>query len=138
LQVQKITLPMPATIDQAALARRYVEADGLRRKFSGCKTMAALVKEGGDARFDDLKFIRPSSVPEPTRSLLLSAKDGDMLPPATTSAGIEVYAVCGRRALKTDDKQREKVQADLAQQEFEIMAKRHLRDLRQDAHIDFR
>ena len=98
LQVQKITLPMPAKLDQAAMARRYAEADGLRRKFGGCKTMAGLAKEAGDARYEDLKYIKPSSIPEPTRSLLLSAKDGDMLPPATAAAGIEVYAVCGRRA----------------------------------------
>ena len=74
----------------------------------------------------------------PTRSLLLSAKDGELLPPATTPAGIELFAVCGRRAIKADDKQREKVQNEIAQHEFEIMAKRHLRDLMQDAHIEYR
>ena len=41
-----------------------------------------------DARFEDLKFIRPRLIPEPTRSMLLGARDGDMLPPATTSAGM--------------------------------------------------
>ena len=61
-----------------------------------------------------------------------------MLPPATAAGGIEVYAVCGRRPIKADEKQREKAQEELAQKEFEIVAKRHLRDLRQDAHIEFR
>ena len=32
----------------------------------------------------------------------------------------------------------EKAQEELSQREFEIAAKRHLRDLRQDAHIEFR
>ena len=32
LQVQKITLPMPAKPDQAAMAKRYAEADGLRQQ----------------------------------------------------------------------------------------------------------
>ena len=45
--------------------------------------------------------------------MLLSAKDGDMLPPTTAAAGIELYAVCGRRAIKADDKQRNKAQEDL-------------------------
>ena len=58
--------------------------------------------------------------------------------PATAVAGIELYAVCSRRALRADDKQREKAQNELAQQEFEILAKRHLRDLMQDAHIEYR
>ena len=120
------------------MAKRYAEAEACASKFGGCKTMAGLAKDAGNARFEDLKYIKPSSIPEPTRSMLLSAKDGDMLPPATAAAGIEVYAVCGRRAVKADEKQREKAQEELAQKEFEIVAKRHLRDLRQDAHIEYR
>jgi peptidyl-prolyl cis-trans isomerase SurA len=138
LQVQRITLLLPGKGDQGAIARRLAEADALRRKFGGCKTMAALAKEAGEARHDDLKFIKPSSIAEPTRSLLLSARDGDILPPATTEHGVEVFAVCGRRAVGVDDKQREKAEGELAQKEFEIVAKRYLRDLRQDAHIEYR
>jgi peptidyl-prolyl cis-trans isomerase SurA len=138
LQVQRITLLMPGKMDQGAMAKRYAEADALQRRFGGCKTMAGLAATAGDARYEDLKFIKPSSIPEPTRSLLLSAKDGDMLPPATAASGIEVYAVCGRRPIKADEKQRERAEGELAQKEFEIVAKRHLRDLRQDAHIEHR
>jgi peptidyl-prolyl cis-trans isomerase SurA len=138
LEVQKITLLVPARLDQGAMTRRYAEADGLRRKFAGCSTMAGLTQGTGDARHDDLKFIKPSTIPEPTRSLLLSAKDGDMLPPTTAAAGIEVYAVCGRRPIKADDKQRERAEGELQQKEFEIVAKRHIRNLRQDAHIEYR
>jgi peptidyl-prolyl cis-trans isomerase SurA len=137
LQVQKITLPAPAR-DQSAMARRYAEAEALRTKYAGCATLPALAREAGDARHDDLKYLKPSSLPEPTRSLLLSAKDGDMLPPATAAQGIEVYAVCGRRPIKADEKEREKAEGELAQKEFEIVGKRYLRDLRQDAHIEYR
>jgi peptidyl-prolyl cis-trans isomerase SurA len=138
LQVQKLTLLVPGKLDQGALARRLAEADGLRRKFGGCKTMAALAREASDVRFEDLKYIKPSSIAEPTRTLLLSAKDGDLLPPSTAAHGIEVYAVCGRRPIRADDKQRERIEGELAQKEYEIVAKRHLRDLRQDAHIEYR
>jgi peptidyl-prolyl cis-trans isomerase SurA len=137
LQVQKITLPAPAK-DQNAMARRYAEAEALRTRYGGCATLPALAREAGDARHDDLKYVKPSSLPEPTRSLLLSAKDGDMLPPATAAQGIEVYAVCGRRPIKVDEKEREKAEGELAQKEFEIVGKRYLRDLRQDAHIEYR
>ena len=137
MQVQKITLPMPGKVDQTAMAKRYAEAEALRRKFGGCKTMAELAKEAADARFEDMKFIKPSSIPEPTRSLLLSAKDGDMLPPHHRGGGIELYAVCGRRPSRPTRRSASKAQEELAQKEFEIVAKRHLRDLRQDAHIEY-
>ena len=70
--------------------------------------------------------------------MLLSAKDGDMLPPSTTAAGIEVYAVCGRRTTLANDAQRTKTQEELQYQQLEILAKRHMRNLRQDAHIEYR
>jgi peptidyl-prolyl cis-trans isomerase SurA len=136
LQVQKILLPTPGKIDQLALAKRYAEADGLRQRIDGCKAMAGLAREA-NARFEDMKYIKPSTISEPTRSMLLNARDGDVLPPMAAPAGIEIYAICGRRSIKADEKERERAQEELAQKEFEIMAKRQLRDLRQDARIIF-
>jgi peptidyl-prolyl cis-trans isomerase SurA len=138
LQVQKITLATPQSSDQTALARRYTEAEALQRKFSGCKTMAGLVKDAAAAKFEEGKFVKPSSIAEPTRSMLLAAKDGDILPPATAAGGVELYALCGRRAANADAKQREKAQGELQQREFEIMATRYMRNLRQDANIEYR
>jgi peptidyl-prolyl cis-trans isomerase SurA len=138
LHVQKLTLSLPTASDQAQMAKRFAEAEALRRKFGGCKSMPGLAKEAAGAKFDDMKFIKPSSISEPTRSLLLSAKDGDMLPPSATPGAIDLLAVCARRSVKGDEKQREKVQEDLRAKEFEMLAKRHLRDIRQDAHIEFR
>jgi peptidyl-prolyl cis-trans isomerase SurA len=136
LHVQKITLPTAS--DQAGMAKRFAEAEALRRKFGGCKSMVGLAKEAPGLKFEDMKFIKPSSISEPTRSLLLSAKEGDMLPPSATPGAIDLMAVCARRTVKGDEKQREKVQEDLRAKEFEMLAKRHLRDIRQDAHIEFR
>src|SRR5262245_20274804 len=138
LHVQKLTLSLPTAPDQAQMAKRFAEAEALRRKFGGCKSMSGLSKEAPGVKFDDMKFIKPSSISEPTRSLLLSAKDGDMLPPSATPGAIDLLAVCARRTVKVDEKQREKVGEDLRAKEFEMLAKRHLRDIRQDAHIEFR
>ena len=112
LQVQKISLPL-ASLNQSMMAKRYAEADALRAKFAGCKSMPDLARGLGDARFDDLKFIRPTTMSEPTRSMLLSARDGDVLPPVAAPGGIEVYAVCSRRAIKADEKQQQKAAEDL-------------------------
>lgn len=137
LQVHKISLPLPGSMNQSVMARRYAEADAMRARFSGCQSTAELARSVGDARFDDLKFVKPGTISEPTRSMLLSAKDGDMLPPVTSPSGIEVYAVCGRRAIK-DEKQQQKAAEDLQQRELELHARRYLQDLKQDAHIEYR
>jgi peptidyl-prolyl cis-trans isomerase SurA len=138
LQVQKITLPIPGRADQATLVRRFSEAQALHGKAEGCKNMANLAKEASDAKFEDSKYVKPSNLSEPTRSLMLLGKDGDVLPPSAQGNGIEIYAICGRRPLKGDEKQRENAMQDLQQKEFNIVAKRHLHDLKQEAHIEYR
>jgi peptidyl-prolyl cis-trans isomerase SurA len=129
---------LPGKLDQAAMARTLAEADGLRRMFGGCKTMEALVKDQTGAKFEAAAYVKPSTVAEPQRSMMLSAKDGDLLPPQTSSSGVELMAVCGRRGLQIDAKVREEAQNELQSRKFEELAKRYLRDLRQDAHIENR
>lgn len=137
MQLHRITLPVSGKIDQKVMAKRLDEADRLWRSFKGCSTTAALAKAQG-AKFEDLGMRKPASIPEPTRSLLLNAKDGEMVPPNMSSQGVELYAICGRKVVKGDDKKREQVAQELQQKEFEMLAQRHLRDLRQDAHIEYR
>ena len=96
--------------------------------------MGDLAKSAADSRFEDMKFVKPASIAEPMRSLLLSAKDEEVLPPVTTAAGVDLYAVCGRRV--TGD--REKAMALLQNRELGILAERHLRNLKQEADIVYK
>jgi peptidyl-prolyl cis-trans isomerase SurA len=136
LRVSRILLAAP--VDQKGVARRLSDAEHLRVGFHGCATMAALASGSPGARFDDLGERKPTTIPEPTRSLLLNARDDEMLPPTIGEAGIELWAVCGRKTIKADDAKRETAENDLRQKEFEILSKKHLKDLRQDAHIEMR
>ena len=79
LQVQKISLTLAGKIDQPSLTKRYAEAEALRRRFAGCKSMADLANGAPDAKFVDMKHVKPGAIAEPMRSMLLSAKDNDVL-----------------------------------------------------------
>lgn len=138
LQLHKITLAAGGKVDQKTMARRLEEAEGLRRKFGGCKGTASLAKSISDASFEDLGYKKAETVTEPTRSLLLNAKDGEMVPGSLSPSGVELYAVCGRRTAKVDDQKRQQAESELTQKEFDVLARRHLRDLRQDAMIEYR
>jgi peptidyl-prolyl cis-trans isomerase SurA len=138
LQLQRITIPMPAKLDQKVIAQRIAEADGVAARFTGCANTASLAATVAGAKFEDLGTKKPATIEEPTRTLLLNAREGDMLPPSVGKAGVEIWAVCGRKVIKADDQKREQAQAQLRQKEFEILAQRHLKDLRQDAAIEYR
>jgi len=136
LQVQRITFPLPSHLDQAVIAARIAEADGLHRQYSGCASMAGLAASAG-AKHEDLGSRKPSSIPEPTRSLLVNAAEGDLLPASVSQAGVELWALCGRKAPNGEALSvRENAQAELRQKEFEVLAQKHLKDLRQDASIE--
>lgn len=138
LEIQRITLPVPAKLDQKAMAQKIQEADALRLKFAGCKSGQSLAATVKDAKFEPLGNRKAAAIPEPTRSLLLNAKDGEMLPPSVGQGGVELWAVCSRTVVTADAEKRTAAQEELRQKEFEVLAKRHLKDLRQDAHIEYR
>jgi peptidyl-prolyl cis-trans isomerase SurA len=137
LQVQRITLPLPGAIDQSLIARRIADADALARQYQGCASLPTLAASAG-GRHEDLGARKPSTLPEPTRSLLLNASEGDLLPASVSQGGVELWALCGRKAGSGDTSAREAAQNQLRQKEFEVLAQKHLKDLRQDASIEIR
>ncbi|MDH4981619.1 SurA N-terminal domain-containing protein [Hyphomicrobium sp. D-2] len=137
LRIHRILLTVPAN-DQKRLAQRLGEAETLRARFTDCKSMETMARGIPGTRFDSLGDRRPSSLPEPTRSLLLNAHEGELLPATIGEGGVELWAVCGRKVIKASETKRETAQNELRQKEFEILSRKHLKDLRTDAHIEFR
>ncbi len=137
LQVQRVTLPLPAAVDQSIIARRIAEADTLARQYKGCASLPELAQSVG-GKFEDLGPRKPSTLAEPTRSLLLNASEGDLLPASVGQTGIELWALCGRKSDTGASSARESAQNELRQREFEVLAQKHLKDLRQDAAIEIR
>lgn len=138
LQLQRVRITMPAKIEEHGIAARIQEADKIRQKFTGCQSTAQAATGVAGAHFENLGKQRPSAIAEPTRTLLLNAADGEMLPPTVNDGAIELWVVCGRDAVKASEVQRNQAEGELKQKEFELMAKRYLKDLREDAHIEYR
>lgn len=144
LKVQRVTFEVPSNLDQRVVAEKLSQADQLRRKFSGCKTMAKLASSFG-AKFEDLGVRQPGSISEPTRTLLLNAKSGEIVPPNVGPDGVEVWAVCERKDVAPDKaaagaggEQRSSAKEERRRKELDILARKHLKDLQQDATIDCR
>ena len=138
LQLQRIRLAIPAKIDAQGVAQRVSEAEAIRAKFQGCKSSKQLASGVKGAQFEDLGKRPASAIPEPTRSMLLNAKDDEMVPPSVEGDGVNLFAVCGRTVVKAEEQKRTAAEGELKQKELDILAKRHLKDLRQDAHIEYR
>lgn len=138
LRIQRIRVAMPVKLEERGVAKRMQEAETIRAKFSDCKSMAQTVSGIAGAKFEDLGERRTSAFSEPTKSMLASASENEMLPPSVGEGWIELYAVCSKNTANSQEDQRSQAEGELKQKEFEIMSKRYLKDLRQDARIEYR
>ncbi len=137
-QLQRVRLELPESPDQRTIANRFVEAEQLRRRITSCTNIEQVV---GRVRRTSVKSVGRKTAQQliqPTRAILLATEDGRTTPPTITSSGIELYAVCARRSVVRNEKQRREVRTKLLSQEYNILARRHLRDLRQDAFVEYR
>lgn len=135
LQLRQVRYELPAGADQKTIAERLAAAESVRGKFGSCADLAKGV-EGASVK--TLADQQPASLVQPARLLVMNAKMGQMTPPTLTASSVEMYAVCGKRSVKGDDKRREETQRKLMNEEMGIRAERLLRDLRQDAFIEYR
>jgi peptidyl-prolyl cis-trans isomerase SurA len=138
LQLKQVKFDLPANADDRTIASRLAAAEALRARFDNCTNLGDLAKgvEGASVKF--LADQQPSSLVQPARLLVMNAKVGQMTPPTLTQSAVEVYAVCGKASTVGDTKLREETERKLMNQEMVIRAQRLLRDLRQDAFIEYR
>ncbi len=135
LQLRQVKFEIPTGADQRTIAARLAAAEDLRARFGSC---AELAKGVTGASVKSLQDQKPASLAQPARLLVMNAKVRQMTPPTISAAAVELYAVCGKRSFKGDDGARQDVQRKLMNQEMALRAERLLRDLRQEAFIEYR
>jgi peptidyl-prolyl cis-trans isomerase SurA len=135
LQLSQVKFAIPAGASQKTIAAQIAAAETLRTRFGGC---ADLAKGVDGASVKTLQDQSASSLVQPARLLVMNAKVGQMTPPTITRAAVELYAVCGKSSATHDDTARDKVERQLLNKEMGLRAERLLRDIRQEAFIEYR
>jgi peptidyl-prolyl cis-trans isomerase SurA len=130
-----VRFEVPSGADQASLAAKLAAAESLRGRFGSC---ADLAKGVTGASVKTLQDQNPASLAQPARLLVMNAKVGQMTPPTIAAAAVELYAVCGKRSSRGNEEERTEVQRKLMNQEMGLRAERLLRDLRQEAFVEYR
>jgi len=138
--VRRIRLASASGSGQAALARAYVQGQSIRRQFSSCGGLETLVGRANGATMERHSGKKAAFFPRDARPLLMQASEDQMLPPILSSDGVDLYAVCGKKTPQAEAAEQDTAtsRSDRRQEEFQIYARRHLKDLRQDALIERR
>lgn len=133
--LKRILLKVPASAGDGALGARLADAEKIRTSIRDCTRIAQVLARFRDTEVSDLPGTKTEDLKEPTRSLVLQATEGQVTPPNPVEDGLEMIVVCQRTQ---DGGKRQQAQRQLVNQEFEMLAERHLRDTRQDAIIEYR
>lgn len=138
LKLVQIIISVASHKDQSKVVKQYIEADAIRRRFTGCSNMKSLIAPYKNASYVNLGKKTINELPSPINIILGDMKAGQITPPQPTAKGLEMYAVCDRQQVSVDDTKRRKTLGEMRQKAFQLRAKRYMSDIRQDAHIEYR
>lgn len=138
VDVEIVKFTMPANADQKLVAQRLVAAEQIRKRFSTCAALPAIVKEVSGATMQSVKQAKLEDFKTDVRTALIKAKAGEMTPPIISGATIESHALCTKKvsvASGTSEKKSES--KDKLQEEFQLYSRRHLKDMKDRALLKY-
>lgn len=134
---QILFLVRPGASD-ATVRARVNEAKTVRTNLSSCGTARSHIAGIRDVVIQDLGRKTSTELPAEINTALSTLQIGQTTEPHRTNRGIELLIICNREEITDTEAARQEVQNQLMNEEFSVVARRHLRDLRQDAVIERR
>ncbi|MCX7311671.1 MAG: peptidylprolyl isomerase [Alphaproteobacteria bacterium] len=135
--LRPILFLVPRGSPPAAFEARAKEAEALRSRFQSCDEGIALAR---NLRFVAVRppVVRGSAdLPPPIRDMLAKTEVGRLTTPETTQQGVEVQALCGKRQSDNAPAKKE-IRDEMFNEQFAIISKKFLKELRDQAMIEFK
>lgn len=138
VDVEIVKFAMPANADQKLVAQRLVAAEQIRKRFSTCAALPAIVKEVSGATVQSVKQANITDFRGDVRTALSKAKPGEMTPPIISGGSIESHALCTKKVSVASGKSEKKSESrDKVQEEFQLYSRRHLKDVKDRALLKY-
>jgi peptidyl-prolyl cis-trans isomerase SurA len=136
--LKQAAIARPKTATPDAVAAATAKLDAMRAKLHGCDNLEATAAKtpgvvAGDLGEADTKDLTPAF-----REAVETMQTGDVSRPLRTDAGLHLIAVCDKHKGGASQLTREQIEDRLYGQELSMIAKRQLRDLRNQATIESR
>lgn len=137
VQIKQIMIELPETASEAELVAAAQRLETLRPQVT-CDTMLARATSeqgllGADLGEADVQNLAPQF-----QQVARSTAVGSISTPVRTPLGLHMLAVCGRRVGGVEAPDPREVESQLFRQNLANLGRRYMRDLREDALIEFR
>jgi peptidyl-prolyl cis-trans isomerase SurA len=137
-KMQPIVLLVPRGSAASATELRKKEAESLRERVTTCEQANAYFKTMQNAAIRDSVTKTSADLPVPLREMLDKTPIGHLTPPEITKQGVEMVALCDRKATKIDSPKKREIRDKMFQQKYEKKQKDYLDEVRKAAMIEYR
>lgn len=118
---------------------RRKEAEALRARFQGCEEGIPLARGLRDVAVRVPVVKNSGDLAPALREILDKTELGKLTPPEVTQQGVEVYAVCAKKAASIENATGKKEARDkLFSEQFDSHSKKLIKELRSQAMIEYR
>jgi peptidyl-prolyl cis-trans isomerase SurA len=136
--MRPIILIVPTGSPPAAFEARKRDADTLRARFQNCADGIPFARALNDVAVRDQVLKFSADLPDQLRAILDGTEVGHLTPPETTTEGVQMFAVCGKRQTKNDTPGKKLIRDEIFEKKFGATAKRYLERLRREAMIEYK
>lgn len=137
--LRPILFLVPRGAAPGAFEARKKEAEGLRARFTSCNEGLRVAMTLPDVAVREQITRQSVDLQQQQRDVLNATPVGHLTPPDITANGVEVFAVCQKKAAVGADTPRERELRDTMYQErYNALSKKYLKELRSQALIEIR
>jgi len=133
-----VIMVIPTGSQPSLVAEKQKDAENLRNRFLNCKDGLALARGMRDVAVREPVTRSSADLDTQLRDLLGSMPIGRLTTPEATQQGLQMFAVCDKKASKTESPVQYDVKEEIFRRRYEREAKRYLEELRKTAMIEYK
>lgn len=137
-RLQPVVLIVPKGSPPATLEARRKEAEVLRGRVQTCEEANSYFKSMPNAAIREVVTKTSADMPAVLREVLDKTPIGHLTAPEVTKQGIEMVALCGRKATTIDTPKKKEIRDKMFVEKYEAKSKSYLQEVRRAAMIEYR
>lgn len=128
----------PDGLSQAGQQSKAQIAENLRSRFTSCAQGLSLARGLRDVAVREPVTRSSADLPQTLRELLAKMEVGQLTQPEATAQGLQMFALCDKKATKGDSPAKSQARSQIFQKKFDAESKRFLEEIRKQAMIEYK
>src|SRR5690606_34723148 len=123
---------------EAVIAGKKREAENLRARFVNCKEGLGIARALRDVAVREPITRSSADLAPQLRELLDKMEVGHLTTPDMTAQGLQMFAVCEKKASKTETPAERELRNQIFTQRFQSESQKYLEEIRKSAMIEYK